>query len=113
MASDPVANELEESCLRQLARRLHDNGPLLRLPTEEVLRQVEETIKPHQMQHLAVRDLYNLAEDKRLRGHIGLHLKYIERGPDGGISDQTESTGGGQWPIVVSLSESLDTLAKR
>eukprot|EP00971_Amphidinium_carterae_P250460 4972283-Amphidinium_carterae.1 len=64
----------------QQHRRLHESVSLYTLATEDVLARIKnfrESFQLSEVFHVDVRDLFNLATDKNLYGHVGLHLKKI------------------------------------
>eukprot|EP00971_Amphidinium_carterae_P316217 6285415-Amphidinium_carterae.2 len=75
-------NPLEQFCRdeRQKHRRLHESHSLYTYATEDVLRRVKnfrESFGKPRVFHVDVRDLFNLAQDRNLCGHVGLHLQNV------------------------------------
>eukprot|EP00971_Amphidinium_carterae_P100009 1977824-Amphidinium_carterae.1 len=107
-------NPLEEFCRdnRQKHRRLHESHSLYTFATEDVMRRVKnfrESFSKDRVYHVDVRDLFNLAQDRNLCGHVGLHLKNVRTiGQHPKLEELLTAYGRIVWDLLSYYRESAE-----
>eukprot|EP00971_Amphidinium_carterae_P053516 1054210-Amphidinium_carterae.3 len=97
---------------RQKHRRLHESHPLYTFATEDVMRRVKnfrESFSKNRVYHVDVRDLFNLAQDRNLCGHVGLHLKNVRTiGQHPKLDELLTAYGRIVWDLLSYYRESAE-----